>query len=48
MRNFLTVYLLSRKRHDFEFASMTEQRSNDSEDSNTIFYIPADAKMDGL
>ena len=48
MRNFSTVYLSSRERHDFTFASMAEQRSNDDEYSNTIFYIAADAKMDGL
>ena len=48
MRNFSTVYLSSRGRHDFEFASMTRQRSDDGGYSDTIFYIAADAKMDGL
>ena len=48
MRNFSTVYLLSQERHGFEFASMTRQKSDDGGYSDTIFYIPIDAKMDGL
>ncbi len=52
MRNYSKVYLLSRTRQDFQLYSMTNNRSGEGEDkyeySNTVFFIPADAKMDGL
>jgi len=50
MRNFSKVFLLTHKRQDFHFVSMTENRSDvdQYEYIDTIFYIPADAKMDGL
>ena len=52
MRNFSTVYLRSHKRQDFRVSSMTDNRSGEDEYEyeyiDTIFYIPADAKMDGL
>ena len=51
MRNYSKVYLLTHKRQDFKVHSMTDNRSDDEygyERVDTIFYIPADAKMDGL
>ena len=50
MRNYSKVYLNTRARQDFHFTSV-EDIKNHIEDIgyvNTIFYIPADAKMDGL
>ena len=52
MRNYSKVYLLSRERNDFRVHSMTDNRNGEDEYeyeySDAIFYIPADAKMDGL
>ena len=52
MRKYSKVYLLSRKRQDFRVHSMTDNRSGEGkyeyEYTDTIFYIPADAKIDGL
>ena len=52
MTNYSKVYLLTHKRQDFRIHSMTDNRNGEGEYeyeySDTIFYIPADAKMDGL
>ena len=48
MRNFSQVFLSSRDRIDFEFMSMTDMLNEDYRSVDTVFYIPADAKMDGL
>ena len=48
MKNFSKVYLSSRERMNFQCVSMTEQRSNDNGYIDTVYYIPADAKMGGL
>jgi len=48
MRNFSKVYLSINDRHDFQAMSMTDSLERRDRNSNTTFYIPADAKMDGL
>ena len=50
MRNFSKVYLKTHGRQDFNFTSMEKIRKGDEDIGyvDTIFYIPADAKMDGL
>lgn len=51
MTNFSKVYLLSRRRTDFTVSSLTELLDEEDRDGGyitTIFYIAADAKMDGL
>ncbi len=48
MRNFSKVFLLTHTRMNFQVLSMTKNRSEDYEYVDTAFYIPADAKMDGL
>lgn len=50
MRNFSKVYLKTHTRQDFHFTSVEEIKKNieDIGYVDTIFYIPADAKMDGL
>ena len=48
MRNFSKVFLTLRARMDLEFMSMTDILNEGNKYSDTIFYIAADAKMDGL
>ena len=47
MRNYSKVYLGIRVRINFEINSMTKTKRT-SLQNDTIFYIPGDAKMDGL
>ena len=48
MRNFSKVFLIIRTRMDLKIMSMTDILNEGNKYSDTIFYIPADAKMDGL
>ena len=48
MRNFSKVFLIIRTRMDLKIMSMTDILNKGDEYSDTIFYIAADAKMDGL
>ena len=48
MRNFSKIWLFNRKRIDFKYTSMNEIRDVKIGYIDSVFYIPADAKMDGL
>ncbi|MCK5013662.1 MAG: hypothetical protein KAS66_07570 [Candidatus Omnitrophica bacterium] len=48
MKNYSKVFLIVRARMDLKFMSMTDILNVGDKYSDTIFYIPADAKMDGL
>ncbi len=48
MRNFSKVYLSLRFRHNFHSLDMTGALNNDGVYVENTFYIPIDAKMDGL
>ena len=50
MRNYSKVYQKIHSRQDFHYTSMEEIRKGDEDIGymDTVFYIPADAKMDGL
>lgn len=50
MRNYSKVYLMAHRRNEFDVTSITEMIKNETVNHfiTNIYYIPADARMDGI